>query len=162
MDTTEELLQEQLKDLFSAENQLTKALPRMAKGANSPPLKAAFEKHLRETQVHVQRLEKAAQQMDFSLRGKKCKGMEGLIEEGKEALDEDGEEALVDAGIIAAAQKVEHYEVSAYGSARALAERLGLAQVAKLLQQNLDEESAADEKLTQICERLELPAADER
>src|SRR5262245_19403925 len=141
MNSLEDLLQEQLKDIYSAEQQLTKALPAMAKHATTPQLKRAFEEHLAQTEEHVKRLEQVAEQMDFSLRGKKCSGMEGLIEEGKELMEEDGDEAVLDAGLIAAAQRVEHYEISAYGSARALAERLGASQVVSLLQETLDEES---------------------
>jgi ferritin-like metal-binding protein YciE len=159
MDSLEALLHDQLKDLYSAEQQLTKALPRMARAVATPQLRQAIENHLRETEGHVDRLDRIAEHLEVSLRGKKCKGMEGLIEEGKEVLEEEGDESVLDAGIIAAAQRVEHYEISAYGSARALAERLGLSEVVQLLQESLDEESAADEKLTQISEQIVLDAS---
>jgi ferritin-like metal-binding protein YciE len=152
LDSLSALFEEQLKDMYSAENQLLRALPKMAKTATHPALKKAFEKHTRETEVHVERLVKIAQQMGFKPGGKKCAAMAGLVEEGKEVLQEDGEDAVIDAALIAAAQRVEHYEISAYGTARTMAERLGESQVARLLQQTLDEESATDEKLTQISE----------
>jgi ferritin-like metal-binding protein YciE len=160
MNSLESRLEDQLKDIYNAEQQLTKALPRMARGASTPELKEALESHLAETEGHIERLDQVGEHLELSLRGKKCKAVEGLIEEGKEALEEEGSEAVLDAAIIAAAQKVEHYEISAYGSARALAERLGMPEVARLLQANLDEESAADEKLTDISERIVLPAGE--
>jgi ferritin-like metal-binding protein YciE len=146
-----ELLVDELKDLYSAENQIIKALPRMAKKAASPELRRAFETHLEETRNQAGRLEQIAEEMDFSLRGKKCKGMEGLLEEGKEVMQEFDEETL-DAGMIGAAQKVEHYEIAGYGTARAHANMLGLKRVAKLLQQTLDEEARTDKKLSQLAE----------
>ena len=158
MNSLEELLEDQLKDLYNAENQLTKALPRMARGASTPQLQKAIEAHLRETEGQIRRLDQIAERLELNLRGKKCKAMEGLIEEGKEVLEEDGEDAILDAGIIAASQRVEHYEISAYGSARALAEALELPEVVRLLQATLDEESAADEKLTEISQQVVLPA----
>ena len=159
LDSLEGLLEEQVKDLYSAENQLIKALPRMAKKASSPALKKAFETHLQETRVHVERLQQIASEMETKPGGKKCKAMEGLIEEGKEVLEEDGDDSVIDAALITAAQKVEHYEISAYGTARAIAERLGEAGIVKILQKTLDEESATDEKLTQICQGEVLKAA---
>lgn len=152
LDSLAKALQDQLRDLYSAENQLLKALPRMAKGASSPALRKAIESHLDETRGHVERLEKAADLMEFKPGGKKCKAMEGLIAEGKEVLEEDGEGPVIDVALIAAAQRVEHYEIAAYGAARAMAERLGQTKVAKLLQETLDEEGAADVKLTAISE----------
>jgi ferritin-like metal-binding protein YciE len=146
-----ELLVDELKDLYSAENQIIKALPRMAKKAASPELRRAFETHLEETRNQAGRLEQIAEEMDFSLRGKKCKGMEGLLEEGKEVMQEFDEETL-DAGMIGAAQKVEHYEIAGYGTARAHANMLGLKKVSKLLQQTLDEEARTDKKLSQLAE----------
>ncbi|RIK35818.1 MAG: ferritin-like domain-containing protein [Chloroflexi bacterium] len=145
---------EELKDLYSAETQLTKALPKMAKAASSDELRQAIEQHLKETEGHVQRLEQIFEKLERSPRGKRCKGMAGLIEEGSELLKEKGEmEAeVLDAGLIAAAQRVEHYEIAAYGTARTFAQRLGQQEVAKLLQQTLDEEYAADRKLTAIAE----------
>lgn len=150
----QELLEDELKDLFSAENQMLKALPRLAKGASSPELKRAFEKHVEETRKQVERLELIGQQLDIKLTGKKCKAMEGLIEEGKEMLQEDFEESTLDAGLIGAAQKAEHYEIAAYGTARTHAQILGLTKAAKLLQQTLDEEAATDKKLTQLAESI--------
>lgn len=154
MESMQELFVQQLKDLYSAENQLVKALPRMAKAAASDQLRQSFEKHLEETRSQAARIEKIFQteSLNGSPRGHKCKGMEGLIEEGKEMLEEEGEDNVLDAGLIAAAQRVEHYEIAGYGTARALARMLGLSNAEKLLQQSLDEESAADEKLTQIAE----------
>jgi ferritin-like metal-binding protein YciE len=121
----EELLIDELKDLYSAENQIIKALPKMAKAAASPDLRRAFERHLEETRRHVERLDQIGEQFETRLTGKKCHGMEGLIEEGKEIMSEDLDENALDAGLIGAAQKVEHYEIAAYGTARAHAEMLG-------------------------------------
>lgn len=148
-----ELLVDQLKDLYSAENQIVKALPKMAKNATNEQLRMAFERHLEETRGHVVRLEQIAEEMDVSLRGKKCKGAEGLIEEGKEAID-SFEDDVLDAAMIGAAQRVEHYEIAAYGTARTHASMLGLNRIAKLLQQTLDEEGATDKKLTQLAESV--------
>ena len=147
----EELLHDELKDLYSAENQIIKALPKMAKASVSPDLKRAFERHLEETRRQVERLDQIGEELQIKLTGKKCKGMEGLLEEGKEAMQELEEENM-DAGLIGAAQKVEHYEIAGYGTARTHAEMLGMKRVAKLLQQTLDEESAADQKLTALAE----------
>ena len=150
----EELLEDELKDLFNAENQLVKALPKMAKAAGSPELRRAFEKHLEETKRHVERLNQIGESLEMRLTGKKCKGMEGLIEEGKEVMQEDLDEDAMDAGLIGAAQKVEHYEIAAYGTARTHASLLGYNKVAKLLQQTLDEEGATDKKLTALAESI--------
>ena len=150
----EELLVDELKDLYSAENQIIKALPKMAKAASSPELKRAFERHLEETRRQVERLNQIGEVLDIRLTGKKCKGMEGLIEEGKETMEEDFDENALDAGLIGAAQKVEHYEIAGYGTARTHAELLGHSKVAKLLQQTLDEEGATDKKLTQLAESI--------
>jgi ferritin-like metal-binding protein YciE len=150
MNTLSELLEDQLKDLYSAEKQLTKALPAMARKASTPSLKEAFTSHLEETNNQVQRLEEIGQAFGMSLKGKVCKAMEGLIEEGKEVIKEKGDPLVIDAALIAAAQRVEHYEISAYGSARALAETLGHSDAVDLLQATLDEESSADEKLNSI------------
>jgi ferritin-like metal-binding protein YciE len=159
MNSLNELLTDQLKDIYNAEHQLLKALPKMSRGASAPTLKNAIDKHLTETEGQIGRLDRIADQLGISLKGKKCKAMEGLIAEGGEVLEEDGAEAIIDAALIAAAQRVEHYEISAYGSARAIAERLGLKDVAKMLDSTLQEESAADEKLTEISEGTILPAA---
>lgn len=150
----EELLVDELKDIYNAENQIIKALPKMAKTASSPELKRAFERHLEETRRHVERLDQIGQTLDVKLTGKKCKGMEGLIEEGKEMMEEDFDENAIDAGLIGAAQKVEHYEIAAYGTARTHAEMLGYSKAAKLLQTTLDEEGATDKKLTQLAESI--------
>jgi ferritin-like metal-binding protein YciE len=152
MKTMEDLLVHELKDLYNAENQLVKALPKMAKAANSDELRKAIEDHLEETKNQVRRLEEAFQQLELPNRGKKCKAMEGLLEEGKDILDEDAEPSVQDAALIAAAQRVEHYEIAGYGSAREFAKILGHDTIAELLQQTLDEEKAADMKLTQIAE----------
>jgi ferritin-like metal-binding protein YciE len=155
----EELLVDELKDLYSAENQIVKALPKMAKAASSTELKRAFERHLEETRRQVERLNQVGEHLEIKLTGKKCKGMEGLIEEGKEIMEEDLDENAIDAGLIGAAQKVEHYEIAAYGTARTHAEMLGYPKVARLLQQTLDEEGATDKKLTQLAESIINPQA---
>jgi ferritin-like metal-binding protein YciE len=152
-------LQDQIKDLYSAEGQLIKALPKVAKAASNANLKSAITSHLEETKGHLDRLEQAADLLGFKPGGKKCMGMQGLLQEGEEAIGEEGDEASIDALLIAAAQRVEHYEIAAYGTARTFAERLGHSDVASLLQQTLDEEGAADKKLTQICEAEVLTAA---
>jgi ferritin-like metal-binding protein YciE len=154
-----DLLVDELKDLYNAENQLIKALPRMAKAATAPELRRAFEKHLVETRRQAQRLEQIGRALDVKMTGKKCKGMEGLINEGKELLQEDMEENALDAGLIGAAQKVEHYEIAAYGTARTHAEMMGHDKIARLLQQTLDEEGETDKKLTAIAERIINPEA---
>lgn len=153
LDSLHELLVEELKDLYSAENQLVKALPKMAKGATSPELRQGFEDHLEETRQQVERLEQVAELLDASLKGKKCKAMEGLIEEGKDLLGEKADPAVLDAGLIAAAQKVEHYEIASYGTVCTWAKELGLTEVADLLGQTLEEEKATDEKLTELAEQ---------
>lgn len=152
MGTLEDLYTDLLKDLYSAEKQLVKALPKLAKNAQSPDLQRAFQDHLKQTEGHVERIERIFSDLGGSPRGKKCVGMEGLVEEGNELLKEKTEPEVLDAGLIAAAQKVEHYEIASYGTARAWAERLGYNQAARLLQQTLDEESTANEKLTRIAE----------
>ncbi|WP_052574055.1 ferritin-like domain-containing protein [Haloferula sp. BvORR071] len=150
----EVLLKEEIKDLFSAENQLVKALPKMAKAAANEDLKEGFTSHLEETKGHVTRLEKVAELLEISPKGKVCKAMQGLVEEGAEAIEEDGDPTIKDLALIAAAQRVEHYEISGYGSARALAETLGLDEVVELLQETLDEESECDSTLTDLAETL--------
>jgi ferritin-like metal-binding protein YciE len=152
MSTLEDLFVDLLKDLYSAEKQLVKALPKLAKNAQAPDLQRAFQEHLRQTENHVERIDRIFSDLEGSPRGKKCVGMEGLIEEGNELLQEDAEPEVLDAGLIAAAQKVEHYEIASYGTARAWAERLGYDKAARLLQQTLEEESMANEKLTRIAE----------
>lgn len=150
----DELLQDELKDIYSAENQIIKALPKMAKAASSPELRRAFERHLEETKRQVERLDQIGEELQIKLTGKKCKGMEGLLAEGKEMMEEDLEEDALDAGLIGAAQKVEHYEIAAYGTARTHAEMLGYRRIAKLLQQTLNEEGNTDKKLTQLAETV--------
>ena len=152
LDSLEKLFIEELKDIYNAEKQLTRALPRMAKAAESPELRQAFTNHLKETEGQIQRLERVFKEAGQAVRGKKCKGMEGLIEEGKEMMEEDGEPEVKDAALIASAQKVEHYEIASYGCLRAYAELLGYSEAAQLLQQNLQEEEAADKKLNQLAE----------
>lgn len=152
MATLEDLYTDMLKDLYSAEKQLVKALPKMAKNAQSSDLQKAFQEHLRQTEGHVERIDQIFTELGGSPRGKKCVGMEGLIEEGSELMQEDIEPNVLDAGLIAAAQKVEHYEIAGYGTARAWAQRLGYDNAARLLQETLEEESMANEKLTKIAE----------
>jgi ferritin-like metal-binding protein YciE len=152
LNTLEDLYVDLLKDLYSAEKQLVRALPKMAKNASSSDLQRAFQEHLKQTERQAERIERIFTEMGGSPRGKKCVGMEGLIEEGNELLQEKAEPEVLDAGLIAAAQKVEHYEISGYGTARAWAERLGYDKAARLLQETLDEESMANEKLNQIAE----------
>jgi ferritin-like metal-binding protein YciE len=159
LNTLEQLYISELRDLYSAENQLLKALPKMAKGASSPELKDAFEKHLEQTKGHVERLEQIFQQLAESPKGKTCHGMKGLIEEGAETLKEDGEDSVLDAGIIVAAQKVEHYEIAGYGSVRTFANLLGKDEEAKLLQSTLDEEAETNEILNGLAESIVNPEA---
>jgi ferritin-like metal-binding protein YciE len=148
------LFVEQIKDLYDAEKQLVRALPKMAKSASSEELRATFEDHLEETKTHVQRLEQVFEIMGVPAKGKTCAGMKGLVEEGDEVMQEDAVEELMDAALIGAAQRVEHYEMATYRTARAMAERLGKQAAVDLLQDTLDEEKAADEKLTEIAEDL--------
>ena len=154
-----DLLVEELKDLYSAENQLIKALPKMAKAAESEELREAFETHLKETEEHAARLEKIGEQLGESMKGKKCKAMEGLVAEGKEIMEEDAVPAMLDLALIGAAQKVEHYEIAGYGTARTLAELAGESEVAETLQETLDEEGKTDKLLTEIAMELNLESA---
>jgi ferritin-like metal-binding protein YciE len=147
----ENLLLHEIKDLYNAEKQLTKALPKMAKAASSDELRTLFEEHLEETKQHVERLEQVFEKLGKPARGMKCKGMEGLIEEGEELIQEEGDDAVKDAALIGAAQRVEHYEMAGYGCARTYAELIGMSDVAHLLQSTLDEEKAADEKLNKLA-----------
>jgi ferritin-like metal-binding protein YciE len=151
MKTLNDLFIHEIKDLHSAEKQLTKALPKMAKAASSEDLQRAFENHLQETEEHIMRLEKIMGQFDIPTRTPRCKAMEGLIEEGKEILEDDMDDDVRDAALISAAQRVEHYEIAGYGCARTFAELLGHSEAQGILQQTLDEEKATDEKLTQIA-----------
>jgi ferritin-like metal-binding protein YciE len=147
-----DLLIDQLKDLYNAEGQLTKALPKMAKAASNPELKQAFENHLAQTEEHVNRLEQVFESLGEKAKGKTCAAMKGLIEEAKELLGEDAQPEVLDAGLIAAAQRVEHYEIAGYGTVRTYAESLGHSEAARLLQQTLDEEGSTDKLLTKIAE----------
>jgi ferritin-like metal-binding protein YciE len=159
LNTLKQLYIEELRDLHSAENQLLKALPKMAKGASSEELKLAFENHLDQTKVHVERLEEIFERLDETPKGKTCQAMKGLVEEGSEILEENGEESVLDAGIIAAAQKVEHYEIASYGTVRTFAQLLGEDEAAELLQETLDEEGEADKLLTQLAQDMVNPEA---
>ncbi len=161
IDSLRKLYIEELKDLYSAEKQILQALPKMAKKASNPQLKAGFEEHLRQTEGHVERLEQIFEALGKSPRGKKCKGMEGVIEEGKEVLQEDMDEETRDAALIAAAQRVEHYEMAGYGTVRTYAQLLGEKEAGRLLQQTLDEEGQTDKKLTQLAESINVEAMDE-
>jgi ferritin-like metal-binding protein YciE len=158
LSSLEDLFIDELKDLYSAETQLTKALPKMAKAASSKELKAGFEKHLKQTEGHVERLEQICEELDVSPKGKKCKAMEGLIEEGSEVIDEDAEPEVKDAALIAAAQRVEHYEIAGYGCVRTYAKLLGHDSAMKLLQQTLDEEGDTDKTLTKLAEAINVEA----
>lgn len=152
MKNLEELYVDQLKDLYSAEKQLVQALPKMAKAANTPELRQAFNEHLEQTHEHVNRLEQIFSRLGSSSGRKKCKGMEGLIEEGQEAIKLEGDMRVKDAALIAAAQRVEHYEIAGYGTVRTFAEHLGFDGDRALLQQTLDEEGDTDKKLTSLAE----------
>jgi ferritin-like metal-binding protein YciE len=158
MESLRDLFIDELKDLYSAENQILKALPKMIKKASSKELKSGFEQHLKETQTHVERLEKIFAELDESPRGKKCKGMEGVIADGKELMEEDAEPEVMDAGLIGAAQHVEHYEIAGYGCVRTYAELMGEDDIVNLLQQTLDEEKATDEKLTKLAQNINVEA----
>ncbi len=154
-----ELYIDELRDIYSAENQLTKALPKMAKAATSEELRAGFEEHLEQTQGHVNRLEQIFEELGEKPTGKKCKGMEGLVEEGKEMIEEDELEGdVLDAGLISAAQRVEHYEIAAYGCVRTYANLLGENDAADLLEQTLKEEKETDQKLTKLAEKINVEA----
>src|SRR3984893_11754997 len=149
-----ELYIDELKDLYSAETQLVKALPKMAKAASSDELRQGFEKHLEQTRGHVQRLEKIFQALGESPKGKTCKGMQGLIEEGSEATEEDYDGSVLDAALIGAAQRVEHYEIAGYGTVRSMAEALGEDNHVSLLEETLEEEKETDQKLTELAEQI--------
>jgi ferritin-like metal-binding protein YciE len=153
-----ELYIDELKDLYNAENQLVKALPKMAKTASSEELRQGFEEHLEQTRGHVQRLEKIFKSLGESPKGKKCKGMEGLVAEGAEVMEEDFEDSVMDAALIGAAQRVEHYEIAAYGTVCAFAEELGESEQASLLNETLEEEKETDEKLTKLAEQINSQA----
>jgi len=153
-DTLQELFVEQIRDIYDAEKQIVKALPKLAKAADSEELAGALRNHLEQTQNHVSRLEQIFEIAGVPAKGKSCKGMKGLLEEGNEAVQEQDEGELRDLAIIAGCQRVEHYEISAYGTARTLAEQLQMEDAVNLLQQTEGEEKAADEKLTQVATSL--------
>lgn len=158
--TLAELLEDELKDIHSAETQIIEALPKMIEAAESKDLRAAFEKHLEQTRVHLQRLEEISKDLNVSPSGEKCKGMEGLIQEGQEVIESDMESEPKQAALIGAAQRVEHYEIAAYGTARAHARQLGYLKAVELFTQTLNEEKETDQKLTQLAEnRVNVKAA---
>jgi ferritin-like metal-binding protein YciE len=154
VESLQELYVEELKDLYNAEQQIIKALPKMARAARSPQLRSAFEKHLEETRGQIGRLEQIFQMLNEPAKGNKCKGMDGIISEGEDLMDdvEDAPPAVCDAALISAAQRVEHYEVAAYGTCRTWAQRLGFTDQARLLNETLQEEGTADKKLTSLAE----------
>lgn len=154
MHTLEDLFVEQLRDMYDAEKRILKALPKMAKAASNEELRAGFEEHLSQTEGQVARLEEVFEHLGLKARAKKCVAIEGLIEEAKELMDLDAEPDVLDAGLIAAAQKVEHYEIASYGTLRTWAEHLGHQEIAELLQETLDEEKETDQKLTQLAESM--------
>jgi ferritin-like metal-binding protein YciE len=158
--TLKDLLVDELRDLYSAEQQLVKALPKMAKAATSPDLKEGITMHLEETRGHVERLDQAFKTLGVPARAKTCKAMKGLVEEGQEAIDLEAPDAIRDACLIGAAQRVEHYEMAAYGTARAFAATIGEDEVVDLLQQTLDEEGETDKKLTELSETVNQEAND--
>ena len=149
-----ELFLDELADIYNAEQQLTKALPKMAKAAESDELREAFEQHLEETEEHISRLEKVTRQLGENLKRKTCQAMKGLIEEGEELMKEQKDSSACDAALIAAAQKVEHYEIASYGTLVAWAEQMGHTEAVDLLEETLDEEKSADEKLTSVAESI--------
>ncbi len=155
----EDLFVEQLQDLYDAEQRLVKALPLMAGAANNPALKSAFQEHLQQTQTHVTRLEQVFKMLGKTAKSKTCDAMKGLISEGEEAIKSTGDPNVKDAALIAAAQRVEHYEIAGYGTVRTFAQRLGRQDAARLLQQTLDEEAATDKKLTALAEQAVNPKA---
>src|SRR6266516_612660 len=159
LDTLQKLYTNELRDLYNAEHQLLKALPKMAKAASSEDLKDAFEKHLEQTKSHVERLEQVFEELNEKPKGKTCRAMKGLVEEGSEILQQDGEESVLDAGIIVSAQKVEHYEIAGYGSVRNFAHLLAKNKAAELLQTTLDEEAETNQVLNRLAESIVNPEA---
>jgi len=158
VNSIEKLFVEELKDLHSAENQITKALPKLIKAASSEELRNAFNHNLKETEGHIQRLDQVFELLGSSPKNKTCEGMKGVLEEGKQMLDETEEGAVRDIALISAAQRVEHYEMAAYGTVRTYAEHLGKREIANILQKTLDEEKAADEKLTEVSQTVHKQA----
>ena len=152
LNTLRDLYINELKDTLNSEKQLVKALPKMAKKADATELRDAFQEHLAQTEVHVQRIQQIMEELGLPDRGKTCKGIQGIIAEGAELMEEEAEPAVMDAGLIAGGQRAEHYEMAAYGTLRAYAETLGYSAAAKLLQQTLDEEKKADQKLSELAE----------
>jgi len=158
VESIEDLFLDELKDLYSAEKQITKALPKLVKAASTQELSAAFDSHLQETRGHVERLEEIFQKLGKRGAGKTCEGMKGVLEEGSEVVQEIEKGPIRDAGLIAAAQRVEHYEIAGYGSVRSLAQLLGKTDIVELLEETLEEEKEADEKLTKISESVNQEA----
>ena len=154
LDTLQDLFVEELQDLYSAENQITEALPKMIAAATSPELKKSFEQHLKQTEGHIERLDKIFEKLGEDAEGKTCKAMKGLVAEGAETIKEKGNPAVKDAALIAAAQRVEHYEIAAYGTARTYAEELGHKDAVKLLEATIVEEGDTDKKLTKLAEQV--------
>jgi ferritin-like metal-binding protein YciE len=158
LDSLRELFVEQLQDLYSAENQILKALPKMIQKAKTPQLKAGFEEHLKQTEQQVQRLDQIFESLEEDAEGKECKGMKGLLAEGKELMSEDADPDVMDAGLISAAQHVEHYEIAGYGTVRTYAELLGEDEAVELLQTTLDEEKQTDAKLSKLASKINVKA----
>ncbi|MEN6453176.1 MAG: ferritin-like domain-containing protein [Prolixibacteraceae bacterium] len=158
LENLKDLLEHELQDLYSAEKQLTEALPKMAKSAKNPNLKAAFESHLKQTETQIERLEKVASEIDVEIKGEECKAMKGLIREGSEMMKENADEAVHDAGLIAAAQRVEHYEIAGYGTVVRYLQMMKMTSAAKTLSKTLDEEKETDLKLTEIAEKINVDA----
>jgi ferritin-like metal-binding protein YciE len=162
LENLQDLLKEDLKDVLHAENQILKALPKMIKAASNEQLQEAMEHHLEETKGHVDRVEQVMEMLGMSVKAKPCKAMQGIIEEGKEVMSEDAEDDVMDAALIGAAQKVEHYEIATYGTLCTYAELLGLKDAKRLLGQNLEEEKMADQKLSELAEAvINLEAAEQ-
>ncbi|HEY7153054.1 MAG TPA: ferritin-like domain-containing protein [Gemmataceae bacterium] len=159
LNSFDELFVEQLQDLYDAEQRLTKALPKMAAAAHNPALKSAFQEHLRQTENQVRRLEQVFQSLGKSAQTKTCEAMKGLVEEGSEVISGEGDPDVKDAALIAAAQRVEHYEMAGYGTVRTFAQRLGKQEAARLLQETLNEETETDKKLTTLAEKAINPKA---
>jgi ferritin-like metal-binding protein YciE len=158
IDSLRKLYMDELKDVYSAEKQLLQALPRMAKKAKNPQLRQGFEKHVEQTRGQIERLDRIFELLGKAARGKKCKGMEGLIEEAKEMMQEDMEDDVMDAALISAAQKSEHYEIASYGTLRTYADLLGEKEHSKLLQQTLEEEGMMDKELSKLAEQVNVEA----
>jgi ferritin-like metal-binding protein YciE len=161
LSSLDDLLVHEMQDIYNAEGQILKALPKMVKAASNPDLKRAFEEHRVQTEGQVDRLEQAFKLLGVPARGRKCEGMTGLLEEGKKVMEQEAEQSVLDAALIAAAQKVEHYEIASYGCICTYAEMLGYDQVHELLGQTLDEEETTDQKLTALAETVINPEAEE-